>query len=148
MKCEKPTEEMIKTFYKNYKGSVMLYIVIFTILAIVTTGFFILSIIAKLAVKYIIFAGVIAFAFIFSMQSYISTLRKMKRGDFTVTRVFYGGISKYRNSPTKITVNYINDEGVMETKKYDYMCCKREKPIVKGEEITVAIFPDNTLYML
>ena len=148
MKCEKPTEEMIKTFYKNYKGSVVLGTVIFTILAIVTTGFFILSIIAKLSVKYRIFAGVIALAFIFSMLSYISSLRKMKKGDFMVTKVVFQSIHNYRNSPMMMKVTYENDEGNLETKDFEFNTYKRGKPFVKGEELTVAIMPNEVMYVL
>ena len=148
MKCEKPTEEMIIKFYKNYKGSVIFGIILFGVVALATTAMFILSIWGKLPVKYIIFIGVIAFIFIFTTQSYISSLRKMKKGDFMVAKAVYQGMHNYRNSPMEYTITYENDEGVMETKSYKVDSYKGRKPLVKGEEILIAIMPNDVMYVL
>ena len=47
-----------------------------------------------------------------------------------------------------MTVSYENDEGIVETKKFDFNTYKRGKPFVKGEELTVAIMPNDVLYVL
>ncbi|MBU5487884.1 hypothetical protein KQI77_06835 [Clostridium sp. MSJ-8] len=148
MKSEKPTEEMKKAFYKNYKGSVILGIIIFGVLALVTTGMFIVALVAKIPTKYIIFSGVIALIFIIVVQSYISSLRKMKKGDFMVAKVVYQSIHNYRNSSMKMKVVYENDEGNLETKDFEFNTYKRRKPFVKGEELTVAIMPNEVMYVL
>ncbi len=148
MKSEKPTEEMKKALYKNYKGSVILGIIIFGVLALVTTGMFIVALVAKIPTKYIIFSGVIALIFIIVVQSYISSLRKMKKGDFMVAKVVYQSIHNYRNSSMKMKVVYENDEGNLETKDFEFNTYKRGKPFVKGEELTVAIMPNEVMYVL
>lgn len=147
MKCEKPTEEMIKTFYNNYKGSIIFGIILYGGIAIVTTGMFIVALIAKMPTKYIIFSGVIALIFIIVVQSYISSLRKMKKGEFMVAKAIYQGVNDTINSTMKYTITYENDEGVMETKGY-YVDAYKGRKLKKGEEIIIAIMPNEVMYVL
>ena len=147
MKCEKPTEEMIKTFYKNYKGSIIFGIILFGVLSLGVTGLFVIALVTKDPIKYKILWGLLAFCFIFMAQSYISSLNKMKKGDFMVAKAIYQGREKPANSTMKYIITYENDEGVMETKGY-YVDVYKGRKLVKGEEIIVAIMPNQVMYVL
>lgn len=150
MKFEKPTEEMKKSLYKNYKWSVFFEIFLFGLCAILTTPMFILTILqwGKISIMYIIFTGVLAFIFIYSVVLSISTLRKMKNGDFMVSKVIFKATHKPLHSPLKMEIEYENGEGIMVRKSYQADIGKRGKALVSGEEIFITIMPDQVMYVV
>lgn len=150
MNFEKPTEEMKELLYKNYKWSVRGELFFYGIIATPLTGVFIIGLLfcKELSVIQIIITGITVVIFLSTLVSYKSTLKKMKSGDFMISKVIFKGFHKKLHSPLEMEFEYENAEGSRITERHQVDVFKGKRPPVAGEEIVITMMPNQTIYFV
>lgn len=146
MKYQKPTDEMIKYVYKNYKGEMIFLMLLNGVLGIGMSIFVGAAVWKGGFHKEMIVLAVIAMIFLWGLQMEISAARQIKKGNFMVTKVRYRGMKKPLRGSGSILISYEDEEGKTVTKSY--VLGGRLRKLEIGEEITVTILNNQTLYLL